>query len=447
MPKSTRRRPVLLGISIFSICLALALAAVSPVPDLQVYRLGAQALLDGVPLYDPIPPALADLGLPFTYPPFAALLFAPLAVLPLRVGSVLLTGLGLAALLGTLVLTSRRGHAAEVWSRRGKAAVPAALGATAFGVILLDPARTTVMAGQINLILLGLVAADCLSRRPRWPRGLLIGIAASVKLTPAVFIVYLLARRQWRAAATATGTFLAIGAAGFAFAPADSARYWLHTLADTDRIGPNAWPINQSLHGVLARFGLEGATLAVLWLAAAAAVVALAYLLASRLRDDTGALLVVAAAGLLASPVSWTHHWVWIAVAAPVLWRLARRSRRPVFTAGVVGLIVVFVVGMPYQLTMLSDPGTGWSPLTHLWGDSYAIAALVVLALVTVHVFRRPAVASTTVAGERAVRPPVSVVGQTRQRPEGRSVEHAAGAASVEQPGMKEAEVKEAVPR
>jgi alpha-1,2-mannosyltransferase len=263
------------------------------------------------------------------------------------------------------------------------------------------------MAGQINLILLGLVAFDCLSRRPRWPRGVLIGLAAAIKLTPAVFIVYLLARRQWKAAATATGTFLALGAAGFAFAPGDSARYWLHTLLDTDRIGPNVWPINQSLHGVFARFGLGGAALTVVWVFAAAAVVALAYLVASRLHDDTGALLVVAAAGLLASPVSWTHHWVWIAIAAPVLWRRARRVRRPAFTAAVVVLIAVFVVGMPYQLTMLSDPGTGWSPLTHLWGDSYAIAALVVLGLVAVRVLRRPAVAAgppASVAAEPPVR-------------------------------------------
>ena len=413
MPKSTRRRPLLLGISIFSMCLALALAALSPVPDLQVYRLGAQALLDGVPLYHPSPPALVEFGLPFTYPPFAALLFAPLAVLPLRVGSVLLTVLGLAAWLGTLVLTSRRGTAAEVWSRRGRAAVPYALGGTAFGVILLDPARTTVMAGQINLILLGLVAFDCLARRPRWPRGVLIGLAAAIKLTPAVFIVYLLARRQWTAAATATGTFLAIGAAGFAFAPGDSARYWFHTLVDTDRIGPNVLPIKQSLHGVFARFGLGGTALTVVWLVAALAVVALAYLVASRLRDDTGALLVVAAAGLLASPVSWTHHWVWIAVAAPVLWRRARRIRRPALTAGVVVLIAVFVVGMPYQLTMLSDPGTGWSPLTHLWGDSYAIAALVVLGLVAVRVLRRPAV---TAGPPAAVEPPVRAVEEVVSR-------------------------------
>lgn len=429
MPKSPRRRrPVLLGVSIISICLALALAAISPVPDLQVYRLGAQALLDGVPLYHPTPPRLADLGLPFTYPPFAALLFAPLAFLPLRVGSVLLTVLGLAALLGVLVLTSRRGQAAELWSRRGKAAVPAALGATAFAVILLDPARTTVMAGQINLILLGLVAVDCLSRRPSWPRGVLIGLAASIKLTPAVFVVYLLARRQWRAAATATGTFLAIGAAGFAFAPSDSARYWLHTLHDTDRIGPNAWPINQSLHGVLARFGVGGTALTVAWVIAAATVVGLAYILASRLRDDTGALVVVAAAGLLASPVSWTHHWVWIALAAPMLWRAARRSGRPLYILGVGVLTAVFVVGMPYQLTMLSDPGTGWSPLTHLWGDSYALAALVALGLVAVHVFRRPAAARAALpadaAAGRPVGPPMATAVAT-------SVQQPAGPAAI----------------
>jgi alpha-1,2-mannosyltransferase len=394
--KGRGRRRTLLGVSIFLILLATALAAVSPVPDLKVYRFGADAWLHGIPLYSPTPPKLADFGLPFTYPPFAALLFTPLALLPARLGSVLLAWSDLAVLAWVTVLVSRR----------GRAYLPAAVAASAFAVIFFDPVRITVMAGQVNVLLLGLVVADCLTRHPRWPRGILIGLAAAVKLTPLFFIVYLVARRQYRAAAVATGTFAGASAVGALVAPSDSRFYWLHALADTDRIGPNIWPINQSLHGVLARFGLAGPTLTIAWLALALAATAAAYLCASRIRHDTVALLVVATAALLASPVSWTHHWVWIAVAAPLAWRVARRKHSFALTTTVLAAFAVFILGVPYTMTMLSDPGTGWSLLKHVYGDSYTLVAAAILTTATIRVLlpkRAPAPTKTPEPAQVAV--------------------------------------------
>ncbi len=392
--KKRARHRVLLGISIFLILCTLALAVVSPVPDLQVYRFGAEAWLHGLPLYNPTPPKLVDFGLAYTYPPISAVLFAPLALLPLRLGSVLLAAMGLLSLVGSAIVVSRR----------GRAYLPGALAAAAFAAIFFDPVRTTFMAGQINLVLMGLVVADCLIRRPRWPRGVLIGIAAAIKLTPAVFILYLLARRQWRAAATAAGTFAVVSAIGFTVAPTDSLDYWLRTVVHTDRIGPNVWPINQSLHGVLARFGLEGGSLTLVWLGLAAAVLALGFHCARRVRNDAVALLLVASAGLLASPISWTHHWVWIAIAAPVLWRLVRRKRVALLTTWVIALFAVFIIGMPYQMTMLSDPGTGWTITEHLYGDSYALVGLAFLVSATLATRRRPTV-KPTATGTAAAQP------------------------------------------
>jgi alpha-1,2-mannosyltransferase len=99
-------------------------------------------------------------------------------------------------------------------------ALPAAL--------LLEPIRSTLTYGQINALLMALVAFDCLTRAPRWPRGILVGIAAAVKLTPAVFLLFFLLRRDLRSAARAGLSFAACTGAGFALAPHDSLRYWTH---------------------------------------------------------------------------------------------------------------------------------------------------------------------------------------------------------------------------
>ncbi len=120
----------------------------------------------------------------------------------------------------------------------------------------LDPVRTTLYLGQINLVLLALVVGDLLGRpESRW-RGVGVGLAAAVKLTPLLFVVYLLVTGRRRAAATAVGVFAAAGVLGFLLAPADSVDYWLHgTFAAADRISDVAGLSNHSLNGLLARLG------------------------------------------------------------------------------------------------------------------------------------------------------------------------------------------------
>jgi alpha-1,2-mannosyltransferase len=191
------------------------------------------------------------------------------------------------------------------------AAVPVAL--------LLEPVRMTLAYGQVNLLLMGLVAADCLVRKPHWPRGALVGLAAAIKLTPAGFVLFFLLRRDYRAAATAVGTFVMLTAAGFAFAPDDSAKYWSSTLLDTGRIGAVHFASNQSLQAVLARFGMEPPGRTVLWLFGAAIVLGIAFVVirqAFAAGRPQFALGVNALAILVISPVSWSHHWVWL---VPVL--------------------------------------------------------------------------------------------------------------------------------
>lgn len=230
------------------------------------------------------------------------------------------------------------------------------------------------MFGQVNLVLMGLVAVDCLLPRTRYPRGLLIGIAAAVKLTPAVFVLFFLVRRQYSAAVTAVVTFAAATGFGMLLAPADSVRYWHITIFDPDRIGGAAFATNQSLRGALSRFDLPPGLTQACWLVLVVAVLALAWRGARRATEPVDALLVVAAAGLLVSPVSWSHHWVWI-VPALAVW-VARSRINP----AMVLVATVFVVGHAF-LPHARNRELEWTWWQHLVGNSYLLAALVFLAV------------------------------------------------------------------
>lgn len=233
-----------------------------------------------------------------------------------------------------------------------------------------EPVRSTIGFGQVNLILMGLVAVDCLLPRTRWPRGLLLGLAIAVKLTPAVFILYFLVRRQFRPAAVALASSAGFTLAAWALAPADSAEYWFGVLFDPSRIGGATYAFNQCFQAVLLRVMSEGPALSLLWICLVAATGVLAVVAAKRAQaagDDVLALLVVAVWGLLASPVSWSHHWVWIVPAT--LYLLKARSR-------MLAAVPVFLIA-PHAF--LDPEGRNWSWLEQVLGSSYVLLGLAFL--------------------------------------------------------------------
>ncbi len=333
--------------------------------DLQVYRAGGEHLLDGVPLYD----GGVLLDLPFVYPPFAAVVFVPLTVLPLPLLKFAWTAAGVAL----VVFVVRRSAALVGW--RAEPAVVALLAAV---LLALDPIRTTFYLGQINVVLLAVVLADLTGRPGRW-RGVGLGLAAAVKLTPLVFVVYLLLTGRVRAAVTALATFVAAVGVGFLLAPADSVTYWLEgTFAAADRISPVASTANHSLDGLLARAGAPG------WVGlVATAVVGAAGLAVAVLAHRRGAtLLGVTVCGLLSAavaPFAWSHHFVWF---GPLVVLLAHRASGGDRRAGaaLVGVLVVtaaFVTRLPGP-TVGPIPSTG---LISLQPDVYLAAVLVTVAV------------------------------------------------------------------
>lgn len=346
--------------------------------DLNVYRLGSQMWRSGGNLYGQLPRTAAGIRLPFTYPPFAAIALAPLSMLPMAAAALLtVVSVASAAVALRVVLRGLAGRGGGTWWTVAWLLPPA---------LALEPLRATLSFGQVNLLLLALVAADCLARDPRWPRGALTGLAAAVKLTPATFVLYFLLRRDYRAAGTAGLSFAVATAAGFALAGRDSVRYWAGTVLHAGRIGNPAYAGNQSVLAVLARAGIApyspGGT--AVWLALCAAVTGLAcrgMRRALAAAQDCWALSLNALAALLISPVSWSHHWVWCLPVLLTLTALGRRGRARLPAALAAGGLVMFAASPQWWFPAAHGRELRWALWEQALGSSYVLFAVLVLAL------------------------------------------------------------------
>ncbi|MEV5320163.1 glycosyltransferase 87 family protein [Streptomyces sp. NPDC052687] len=282
--------------------------------DLRVYHGAVHHWTDGGRLYDYRVP-----GTPygFTYPPFAALALLPLAPVALGTAVVLALLVNLTALAVCLRLLT-----GPAWRRYGW--YGCALAACALA--LYEPVRDTVSFGQVNLVLLALVLAD--ARLLATGRGRLagagIGLAAAIKLTPALFIGLLLLTRRGRAAALATGVAAGATACAAWAAPDASRFYWTRALWDTGRVGRLDYVSNQSLQGVLARLGLTGHAVWAVAVLLVLGVWAWRSRRAAAAGDWPAAFALTALTACLVSPVTWVHHLVWLLPAFAVLVRAGR---------------------------------------------------------------------------------------------------------------------------
>lgn len=275
--------------------------------DLFVYRDGGWRAQHGMALYT-VP---MQLGLLYTYTPFSTLLFVPLSWIPATICWQVWMGANVVMLaLGVLASFRLSGVAL---SRAGT--LGAVLAVTA-GCLFLEPVRTTLFYGQINLWLLAALLADALlgrSRRFGRFQGILTGIAAGIKLTPLYFVAYFAALGRWRAALTAALSFAATVAVAWAVLPDDSHQYWTDTFFDSSRIAADTDPANQSIRGVIAHLSHADAPTA-LWLALTGLVFVVGTglaVLAARRGDRLLSITLAGMTAALISPFSWAHHWVW----------------------------------------------------------------------------------------------------------------------------------------
>ncbi len=353
-------------------CCLLAAASGSGFVDLRVYRLGGRIALHGGNLY-----RARYHGLPFAYPPFAAAVMAPLSLLPWLEAVGLLTAASVIALPVMLYLALRLPPVPSWLSRRDAVRLALAVAAAA---IWLEPVRSELGFGQIDLLLAVAILGDLVAPSTMRFKGALIGIAAGIKLTPAIFIVYLLVTRRYKAAATAAAAFAATVTIGFAAAPAGSVYYWDGTFLNPSRISSVQSGQNESLLGVIARNAHSPGVTAV-WLPVAI-VVAVSGLtlaaLAQRGGDEALGFCACALTGLLISPISWTHHWV-IAVPALLLagvttYRYRRTRRRPATIASAAAITAAAIIGWS---RIARYPGSHW---LHAPGDRIALSEVYVVA-------------------------------------------------------------------
>jgi alpha-1,2-mannosyltransferase len=303
--------------------------------DLGVYRWGAQQAYAGHSIY-----ADKYIGwLPFTYPPIAAVLFMPLTELKYKDLRLLSQMASMAALLATVWITLGAAGRRAVAQRL---ALTFAVGAVA---LWLEPVQQTLRLGQVNLLLLALVMFDLCRPDTARTKGFGVGIAAGIKLTPAIFVLYLLATRRTRAANVAIGTFVGTVALGFLVLPSDSWSFWAEgTFADAERIGAVGYVGNQSLHGGLARVLGSAEAADPWWLVLSLVAGATGLYVAARLSEqgrEVHAVLLCALTGLLVSPISWSHHWVWAAPALALMVDRAIRTRTRAAWAACAGLVGV----------------------------------------------------------------------------------------------------------
>jgi alpha-1,2-mannosyltransferase len=336
------------GVVVAVVAAGLYLAALATHPaagtlkgfDLRVYRMGGVlARDDPARLYT----WQQQPGIQFTYTPFAALVFALITPVPFRVLMDVAAVVSIAAATVAVCIAFRE----LGW--RGTARTGATLLVT--GIALwLEPVQRTLYLGQIELVLMAVIVWDLCQPDRRWWKGAATGIAAGIKLVPLIFIAYLLITRRFRQAAVAAAAFLATVVAGFAVVPHESVQWWLHGyFLQAGRTGFVGEMVNQSLRGVLTRLAGSVASGQSLWLGAAL-VTGILGLAAAALLHRAGhtfaGLMVCAMTGLLISPISWDHHWVWVAPGLAVLVdaavRAGRRQARSAWLAAAAAVVVTF---------------------------------------------------------------------------------------------------------
>ncbi|MCV7122899.1 mannosyltransferase [Mycobacterium lacus] len=373
---TTRAAPVLL---ILSVAARLAWTYLMPnganFVDLHVYVGGAAALDHPGTLYSYVyADQTPDFPLPFTYPPFAAVVFYPLHLLPFGPVALLWQVATIAALYGVVRISQRLIGVAGPNGRR------AAMAWTAIA-IWIEPLRSNFDYGQINVPLV-LAVLWAVHTTRWWLSGLLVGVASGIKLTPAISGMYFLAVRRWRAALFSAVVFVAtVGVS--VLVVGDQARYYFtDLLGDARRIGPIATSFNQSWRGAISRILGHDAGFGPLVLAGIAATAALAMLAWRALQDadHLGKLLVVELFGLLLSPISWTHHWVWL---VPLMIWLIQGPLRARHGARILGWgwLALTIVGVPWLLSFAQP--TIWQigrPWYLAWaGLVYLVATLATL--------------------------------------------------------------------
>lgn len=369
--------------------------------DIDVYRQGAVAFLQGHAVYDVNFP-VRYLDLPFTYPPFAALVFAPFTWISLPAGMVILAYLTVVLMWWSVALVIRSLFPGLSHLQAGLVsswAMPLAA--------LTQPVRETIGFGQVNIFLMALVVTDVLLTKPskwRWTTGILTGMAAAIKLTPLVFGLYFLVRKEWRNAFTMGIAFIAWSSITWIVNPTAPVMYWTSTLFDTSRIGDASYASNQSFQGFFARILPEAVQKPAWDLAVLVAISLIGY--GAFKINRTGAkrlpatsdsitqvvvLTLVSLLALQASPVSWSHHFVWLYPLFLISLVAAVRMTEPSNKRTGLWLSLMLIVAQLFPANMLFPHDNGIERRLPLWTHILAEPYLLISAVIVITASVNPA--------------------------------------------------------
>jgi alpha-1,2-mannosyltransferase len=310
--------------------------------DLDVYRAGAQTVLDGGRLYDAKLLGQMD----YTYAPVSVLAFMPFAAVPFLAARIVWTVLIFAALYWVITMAFRALGRDITWRLR-TVAIAIVLVST-----LLEPVRSTIWFGQVNIFLMAVILWDLLRPSGSRLQGVGAGIAAGIKLTPLIFTLYLLVIRRPRAAVMSVVGFVGTIALAFAVMPRDSWQYWTGTFVDSKRVGAPDTVGNQSLRGLIANLGRTEHPSALLWLVLAAVVAVLGFAAAHRAHRAGQELLAITLVGMTScavSPMSWGHHWVWLVPLAVIGVHHVLDGRRTVAAASAIGVTALVLTAFAWR--------------------------------------------------------------------------------------------------
>ncbi len=294
----------------------------------------------------------------FLYPPFAAVLFMPLSLLPEVPARAVWYGANL-GLLGWSLL--RLAAALELRPRSRPWLWWLVLGLS-FG-----PVALTLFLAQINLLVLVLCVEGFvrLVQRRDASAGAALGLAAGLKLFPVLLLAYCAWRRRWRAAGAGALTVLLTIIAGWLLLGAGPSATFLADAFGGHREKLPGLPLNQSLLGLAALFMPAAGEPAweVGWLIGASLIGLTGLWLAPpggrpvSLRE----LGLVTTGVLLVTPISWVHYEVLLLpLIAALLFEPGRlRGPGPARWLGLLawGAPTLYVVLWPFRGQLAGPPG------------------------------------------------------------------------------------------
>ena len=401
--------------------------------DVYVYWYALNNWFNGNSLYDWY--ALPDYKMyPFTYPPFGAWALSPLTWFDYETAARLMI---MAIALQTALIVALIGRSLGLSWGSAFAIAP-------WAAILvqqcLEPFTQSVGFAQVNTAMMALVMIDVAAPDSWKGRGVASGLAAAIKLTPAIAVLIFLLRRQWRSAITMVTTSLAVTLLSWVISPGESARFFFDAMWDPQRAGDAYYTSNQNLKGFVARALPENAwsitwaiavalaLVAAVWLclriqAAATSVVtphiisddaapgplnaaapatgatvsaapaapagdavelaapsAVATTPAAPVLPENLATLLTAAVimtlGLLVSPITWSHHWVWGLASVVALIAVTLRLKSAPLAALALVQGALFIMAPHWWFSHGQVNELHWNVAEQLVGSSYTLAAI-----------------------------------------------------------------------